>query len=162
RRRRGAREGGGRGEQGAHDSEDRRRGRGTDAEAEEPVEGGREVRDGRGQQARLRRLDRRGLVRARPSLARLRAVSPSRGRSFSAAATAALLALGAASASADSLQLKDGRFVDGVPVTKVDGGVQLQYPSGVVFVPEALVKDFISTGESGGAAPRNDDEKAKL
>lgn len=62
---------------------------------------------------------------------------------------------------ADDLVLKDGRFFEDVKIQKVAGGYNLQYTNGVVFVPEALVKDCIMEG-ADGFVPRNEKEREMI
>ncbi len=84
-----------------------------------------------------------------------------------AAAFLAAFSLGGRSARADetcsdSLHLKDGRFVDGIPIERADGGLRLKYPSGDVFVPSALVADYVATSAAGDVEARDEEERAKL
>ena len=68
--------------------------------------------------------------------------------------------LAAHSARADLIQLKDGRTVDGVPM-KLDGdAIVLQYKSGEVRVPLALIDDYAISGVAP-FEPKTDEEKAK-
>lgn len=71
-------------------------------------------------------------------------------------AAAALLA---APASADTLVLKDGRFVDGRPVTKVEGGFKVVYPSGDVLVPADMVADYFAEAGTDSYEPTTPQEK---
>lgn len=77
------------------------------------------------------------------------------------AAAAALLA---AHAPADTLVLKDGRFVDGRPVTRAEGGFKIAYPSGEVLVPADRVADYFTdagTDEYEPATPKEKEMWAK-
>ncbi|MCK6479211.1 MAG: DUF1570 domain-containing protein [Planctomycetaceae bacterium] len=72
-------------------------------------------------------------------------------------ATAILLAAAASAAGADMVILKDGRVVEGIPVTKEADALLLRYPSGEVRLPLSLVEDFLS--ESSPPAPPADEEE---
>jgi tetratricopeptide (TPR) repeat protein len=79
-------------------------------------------------------------------------------RTLAAAGLAVLLAA-AAPAGADILQLKDGRFVEGVPMERTGDAVTLHYKNGDVLVPGALVADLFVEG-AGGFEPKDEQEKA--
>ena len=70
------------------------------------------------------------------------------------------LALFAAPAPADMVQLKDGRFVDGVPI-KLDGtSIVLTYKNGDVKVPLSMVETYFIEGQAP-PTPETDEAKAK-
>ena len=75
-----------------------------------------------------------------------------------AAATATALALTAGLARADMLQLKDGRFVDGVPLELKGDLLVVKYKNGDVQVPLSLVETYFIEGQ---AAPVAETEEAK-
>jgi tetratricopeptide (TPR) repeat protein len=83
-----------------------------------------------------------------------------------AAPIAALLcALGAAAAQdaalpRDVLCLVDGRFVEGLPLERVDAGVRVHYENGTVLVPQALIDDCLIAAEPE-LLPRDDAEREK-
>jgi hypothetical protein len=74
----------------------------------------------------------------------------------------AVLACALASARADDdiLCLKDGRIVVGPKMTRVQGGVELQYKSGKVLVGDDLIQDAV-LAEDLKIAPKTDEEKEK-
>lgn len=74
-------------------------------------------------------------------------------------AAAAVFALPGA-ARADLLQLRDGRFVDGVKMRVDDQSVVLQYANGEVKVPFRMVEDFVIEGLPPWE-PKSDEEKEK-
>ncbi len=71
----------------------------------------------------------------------------------------AALAL-AASAAADVLVLADGRVFQDQRLERAEGGVQVQFPSGKVFVPDALVHLILIEGEAD-PEPKSDEERQK-
>jgi tetratricopeptide (TPR) repeat protein len=74
----------------------------------------------------------------------------------------ALMLLPPALARADTLALKDGRFVEGVAMEKKESGcVVLHYKAGDVTVPADKVSDVLIE-KQGAYEPRNDEEKAQL
>jgi hypothetical protein len=81
--------------------------------------------------------------------------------SVAAFAAGLVLVLAGRPAGADVLQLKDGRFVEGVPMERTDAGVTLRFASGEVVVPAAMVQDLYVERE-GVYEPKNDEEKAQL
>lgn len=76
-----------------------------------------------------------------------------------AALLVALLA--AVPARGDMLALQDGRFVEGRPIERVEGGYKVKYENGEIFVPEALVHDCYLE-KDGEFEPRTPEEKAKF
>ena len=66
------------------------------------------------------------------------------------------------SAFADMLSLKDGRFIDGRKIDKVEKGYEIHYENGKVLVPKALVEDYFRTNDTGEFVPQTDEEKAKV
>ena len=78
----------------------------------------------------------------------------------SAMAGAAVLVLLGGSASADLIQLKDGRVMDGVKMERKDEFIVLHFENGDVEVPMAMVEDYAIEGEPPPAAT-TDEEKAK-
>lgn len=72
----------------------------------------------------------------------------------------AALLVGAAGAQ-DSLQLKDGRFLLGVPMTRDASGVTVRFQFGDVVIPEAMVKDC-SVARDGTRAEPSAEDKARL
>jgi tetratricopeptide (TPR) repeat protein len=70
---------------------------------------------------------------------------------------AALLFSPAAAEGDDILQLKDGRFVQGVPLKLSDKFVVASYKNGDVYVPLDLVEDYVI----GGVVPAGADEESK-
>jgi tetratricopeptide (TPR) repeat protein len=80
---------------------------------------------------------------------------------FNAALAAAVVAL-APAARADSLQLKDGRFVQVSKILEVEGGYKLIYNNGEVFVKKDLVNVAAISDSSGNYVPKTDEEKAKV
>jgi len=60
----------------------------------------------------------------------------------------------------DLLLLRDGRFFDELELSKTEGGVTVHYENGDVFVPDALVLDAVTSGEST-FVPTTDEEKEK-
>jgi hypothetical protein len=75
-------------------------------------------------------------------------------------AALALLAL-APTALADTLVLKDGRFVEDKTFEKVSGGYRLELEHGEIFVPDGLVKDYFRERD-GEFVPRTAEEKEML
>src|SRR5262249_40415736 len=75
---------------------------------------------------------------------------------------ALLLTAGAARAqeSGDFLVLKDGRVIEGKKLSRADGGVQLHFDNGEVFVPQELVQDCLIAGEA--LAPATEEEQAQI
>ncbi len=63
-------------------------------------------------------------------------------------------------ATADLLQLKDGRVIDGVKMAKEADAVVLHYKNGDIRVPLSLVEDFVIAG-APLPEPANEEEKAK-
>ncbi len=53
--------------------------------------------------------------------------------------------------SSDVLCLKDGRVVDGVPIVRKDGGFELTYQNGIVFVANELVQDAVLEADEARA-----------
>ncbi|MGH7162235.1 MAG: DUF1570 domain-containing protein [Planctomycetota bacterium] len=66
-----------------------------------------------------------------------------------------------AAADADTLALKDGRFVEGRPVAPADGGFQVKYDHGEVFVPAGMVVECFRESDTGEWAPQTPDEQEK-
>jgi hypothetical protein len=58
----------------------------------------------------------------------------------------------------DILCLKDGRIVQGKPMTRVDGGIEITYQNGKILVPEALIADAVLEADAK-APPLTDEEK---
>lgn len=75
---------------------------------------------------------------------------------------AALAAAFAGPAVADSLQFKDGRFVDAAKIVEAEGGYKIIYSAGEVFVKKDLVVLAHLSDSSGNYVPQNDEEKAKV
>lgn len=69
-------------------------------------------------------------------------------------------ALGAAPAAADVLVLRDGRVFQEQTLARVEGGVEVRFPSGKVFVADALVHLALIEGEAD-FTPTTDEERAK-
>jgi hypothetical protein len=65
----------------------------------------------------------------------------------------------AAPAPADVLVLKDGRFVEGRPVAKVEAGFKIAYPSGEVLVPAVMVADYFTDAGADTYEPTTPEEK---
>ncbi len=79
-----------------------------------------------------------------------------------ARAWGAVLALaGLPAASADVLCLKDGRILDGRPMKRVEGGVQIDFENGEILVPAELVVEVLIEGEPE-FVPRTDEEREML
>lgn len=84
-----------------------------------------------------------------------------RGSSLRRGAAAFLLVVCAvASARADLIQMKDGRTIDGVPMKLEADAIVLEYKSGKVRVPLAMVADYAISG-AAPFEPKTDEEKAK-
>jgi tetratricopeptide (TPR) repeat protein len=77
-------------------------------------------------------------------------------RSFSLAATTVLLLAG--SARADMVQLKDGRFVEGVPLKLAGKEIVAQFKNGEVHLPLSMVETYVI---EGAAPPEPDTDEAK-
>ncbi|KAF0244139.1 MAG: hypothetical protein FD180_2800 [Planctomycetota bacterium] len=75
---------------------------------------------------------------------------------------AVLAAASASPASADSLQLKDGRFVEATKIEATEGGYKIIYSSGDIFVKKDLVVLAQLSDSTGNYVPQNDEEKAKV
>ena len=73
---------------------------------------------------------------------------------------AVLCGLLAGPAQADLLQLKDGRFVDGVKMARDADSIVLEYKNGSVKIPLAQVEHYIIDGVEP-FEPRTEEEKAK-
>jgi tetratricopeptide (TPR) repeat protein len=65
-------------------------------------------------------------------------------------------------AGADMLALKDGRFLDGLEISKVETGFRVHYPSGTVDIPAGMVADYFPTDETGEFIPRTEEEREML
>ncbi|MHC4668781.1 MAG: DUF1570 domain-containing protein [Planctomycetota bacterium] len=65
-------------------------------------------------------------------------------------------------AAADTLALKDGRFVDERPIEKAEGGYKVTYENGEIVVPEAMVAYLYRDDESIEFNPQTDEEKEKF
>lgn len=76
--------------------------------------------------------------------------------------TTACALLLAGPARADVLQLKDGRTIEGKKLEKVEGGVNILFSNGTVFVPDAQIGDVMILNEDGSFKPRNAKEKKML
>ena len=72
-----------------------------------------------------------------------------------------LLAAPALAGENDVLCLKDGRFVEGIPMAKEENGVRLTYENGTVFVPDALILDAVIEGDTT-FVPQTDLEKERF
>ena len=59
------------------------------------------------------------------------------------------------------LALHDGRFVEGRPVERVEGGYKVQYANGTIFLPDALVRECYLE-KDGEFEPRTEQEKEKF
>jgi tetratricopeptide (TPR) repeat protein len=75
-------------------------------------------------------------------------------------AAVALLAL-AATAPADTLVLKDGRFVEDKTIEKTSGGFKLKLEHGEIFLPSGLVADYFRE-KDGEFVPRTAEEEEML
>ncbi len=75
---------------------------------------------------------------------------------------AALAAAFSCPAGADTLQFKDGRFVDAAKIVEAEGGYKIIYSAGEVFVKKDLVVLAHLSDSSGNYVPQNDEEKAKI
>ncbi len=73
----------------------------------------------------------------------------------------AFLFLLAAPVAADVVFLKDTRIVAGRPVEQVEGGYNVKYENGVIFLPDALVKEVLHATAEGEWIPKTPEEKAK-
>ena len=73
----------------------------------------------------------------------------------------ALLLFAVAVARADTLVLKDARFVDGVPIERTRAGYVVHYENGDVHIPEAMVSVFFKEGGEHDWVPETEEEKAK-
>jgi tetratricopeptide (TPR) repeat protein len=74
---------------------------------------------------------------------------------------AALLCAGLAAAlGGDVLVLTDGEIVAGRPLARATGGVEVTFPSGKVFVPDALL-EFVRIEGEPDPEPRDDTERAQ-
>jgi hypothetical protein len=82
-----------------------------------------------------------------------------RGVTLRAALLAPLVLTSTALADGDILQLKDGRFVDGVPLKLDDKSVVAAYKSAEVRIALDLVEDYVIDGVTPDAA--TDDDKAQ-
>ena len=65
-------------------------------------------------------------------------------------------------AGADMLALKDGRFLDGLPMERTDKGVTVQYKNGSIEIPKELIADYFPTDETGEFVPRTEEEREKF
>ncbi len=65
-----------------------------------------------------------------------------------------------ASATADMLLLKDGRIIEGRDLTRRDGGIEVAFDNGTVFVPSTHIETAILEG-AGAWVPETEEEKAK-
>jgi tetratricopeptide (TPR) repeat protein len=72
-------------------------------------------------------------------------------RTFAARVVPFLLAL-ASVARADTLCLKDGRVIDGKPMTRESGAIRVKFNNGEVVVPEKMVQDVLIDSETADAA----------
>jgi hypothetical protein len=70
---------------------------------------------------------------------------------------ALVLAAPALQGGQDIVCLKDGRFVAGRPMTRVEGGIEITYQNGKVTVPDEMIADAVL--ESDAAAPPLTDEE---
>lgn len=59
------------------------------------------------------------------------------------------------------LALIDGRFVEGRPLERVEGGYNVKFENGTIFVPQALVRDCFLE-KDGEYVPQTDEEEAKF
>ncbi len=67
----------------------------------------------------------------------------------------------ALAAQGDMLALQDGRFVEGRPIERVEGGYKVKYENGEIFLPDTMVRDCYLE-KDGEFEPRTDEEKAKF
>lgn len=76
---------------------------------------------------------------------------------------AALLPLlfAALPARGDMLALHDGRFVEGRPIERIDGGYKVKYENGEILLPDALVRDCYLE-KDGEFEPRTPEEQEKF
>ena len=72
----------------------------------------------------------------------------------------AALALAPLQESKDILCLKDGRIVQGKPMARVEGGIEITYKNGKVLVPSDLILDAVLDADAK-APPLTDEEKAQ-
>jgi tetratricopeptide (TPR) repeat protein len=79
-------------------------------------------------------------------------------RSSALAATAVLVLAGPARA--DMVQLKDGRFVEGVPMKLVGKEIVAQFKNGEVHLPLTMVETYVIEGQAP-PEPEGDEAKAK-
>jgi tetratricopeptide (TPR) repeat protein len=79
----------------------------------------------------------------------------------SLAALACAILAGSPPARADTLALKDGRFVDGKQIEKTKSGYRIHLVNGQIDVAADLVQDYFRTDDSGAWLPQTDEEKAK-
>ena len=63
-------------------------------------------------------------------------------------------------AESDILCLKDGRIVTGPKMARVEGGIELQYKSGTILVPQDLIEDAVLADDLK-VEPKTDEEKEK-
>jgi hypothetical protein len=80
----------------------------------------------------------------------------------SLSACAALLFAAAAAPAQDSMQLTDGRFISGPPMTRKAEGVVVHYRNGDVLIPKVLVKEASVSKSEGGEEQLPADSAAKL
>lgn len=71
------------------------------------------------------------------------------------------LLLAAIPARGDMLALHDGRFVEGRPIERVEGGYNIKYENGAIFLPDSMVRDCYLE-KDGEFEPRTDEEKEKF
>ncbi len=71
------------------------------------------------------------------------------------------LCLCTAAAHADILCLKDGRIINGPSMEQADGGINIRYENGTVFVPDGLILEAIIGGNST-FVPTTDFEKKQV
>lgn len=65
---------------------------------------------------------------------------------------------GSAPLADDILCLKDGRIVSGKKMSRTNGGIDIEYENGIVFVPAALILDAV-LAEDLDVAPKTDEER---
>ncbi len=89
------------------------------------------------------------------------ASGPARGlRAAAAAAVISLVSL--AGASADTIQLKDGRFFNFGKIHRVDRGYRIPFKHGDVVIPDSMVLTAVLLSESGEYEPKDEKEKEKV
>ena len=74
------------------------------------------------------------------------------------ALTVALAALPPRPVDADIVCLKDGRVVQGPKMERKDGGIELTYPHGTVFLPKDMISDAVLAADAT-AAPATDEDR---